>query len=164
MAKFWLGFLEMVEILIMNIHALRMQDWDAFKASLRMMVPWLRIYDNDKYSRWLVEFWLEINTLPEEKERYMKEGLFAQSMTGKPYSCLPLDLWIKMMMNIGSKMKAGWKRVLNDEKMFLTHAQAVNYVNRVRNSLHALANLTEGAKCHKEIKGLVGRAWGARSR
>ena len=107
----------MVEILVMNIHALRTQDWDAFKASLRMMLPWLRIYDNDKYSRWLVEFWLEIDTLPEEKERYMKEGLFAQSMTGNPYSCLPLDLWIKMPMNIGSKMKAGWKRILKDEKM-----------------------------------------------
>ena len=150
MAKFWLSFLEMVEVLIMNIHALRTQDWDAFKASLRMMLPWLKIYDNDKYSRWLVEFWLEINTLPEEKERYMKEGLFAQSMTGKPYSCLPPDLWIEMTMNKGSKMKAGWKRILKNEKMLLTHTRTVNYVNRVRSSLHALANLTEGAKCHKE--------------
>ena len=134
----------------MNIHALRTQDWDAFKASLGMMLPWPRIYDNDKYSRWLVEFWLEINTLPEKKERYMKEGLFAQSMTGKLHSCLPLDLWIKMTMNIGSKIKAGWKRILQDEKMLLTHTRTVNYVNRVRSSLHALANLTEGAKCHKE--------------
>ena len=57
--------------MIMNIHTLRTQDWDAFKASLGMMLPWLRIYDNDKYSRWLVEFWLEINTLPEGKEGYM---------------------------------------------------------------------------------------------
>ena len=62
------------------------------------------------------------STLPEEKERYMKEGLFAKSMTGKSYSCsLPLDLWIEITMNKGSKMKAGWKRILKNEKMLLTH-------------------------------------------
>lgn len=150
MARFWLSFMEMVEILIMNIYALRTQDWDSFKASLRMMMPWLRIYDNDKYSRWLVEFWLEISSLPEEKERYMRDGLFAQSMTGKPYSCLPLDLWIEMTMNKGSKMKAGWKRILKNEKMLLTHTRTVNSVNRVRSSLHALANLTKSSEGHRE--------------
>lgn len=150
MAKFWLSFIDMVETLIMNIYALRTQNWEAFKASLRMMLPWLRIYDNDKYSRWLTEFWLEISSLPKENERYMREGLFSQSMTGKPYSCLPLDLWIEMTMNKGSKMKAGWKRILKNEKMLLTHTRTVNSVNRVRSSLHALANLKESSKGHKE--------------
>ena len=75
------------------------------------MLPWLQIYD--KYGRWLVEFWLEISSLPEEMTTFM-EGLFAQSMTGKPYSCLPLDLWIEMTMNKGSKLKAGWSRILKN--------------------------------------------------
>ena len=150
MARFWLSFLQMVEILIMNIYALRTQDWDSFKASLRMMLPWMRIYDNDKYSKWLLEFWLEISSLPEEKEKYMQDGLFAQSMTGKPYSCLPLDLWIEMTMNKGSKMKAGWKSILKNEKMLLTHTRTVNFVNRVRGSLHALANLHDSSEGHRE--------------
>jgi hypothetical protein len=34
MAKYWLSFMNMVEILMANIHALRIQDWDEFKASL----------------------------------------------------------------------------------------------------------------------------------
>ena len=62
-------------------------------------MPWLQVYDNDKYGRWLVEFWLAISCLQEEKAQHMRDGLFAQSMTGKPYSCLPLDLWIEMTMN-----------------------------------------------------------------
>ena len=150
MARFWLSFMDMVEILLMNIHALRTQDWDSFKASLRMMFPWLRIYDNDKYSKWLVEFWLEISSLPEEKETYLKEGLFSQSMTGKPYSCLPLDLWIEMTMNKGSKMKAGWKHILKNEKMLLAHTKTTNACNKVRNSLHVLANLKDSSKDHRE--------------
>ena len=68
-----------------------------------MMLPWFRIYDNDKYGRWLVEFWLENSSLPVEKVKYTMDGLFAQSMTGKAYLCLPLDLWIDMTMTKGSK-------------------------------------------------------------
>ena len=115
MAKYWLSFLKMTEILTLNIHAVKTQNWEEFKASLRLMMPWLQVYDNDKYGRWLVEFWLEISCLQEEKAQHMRDDLFAQSMTSKPYSCLPLDLWIEMTMNKGSKMKAGWLRILINE-------------------------------------------------
>ena len=115
-----------------------------------MMLPWLRIYDNDKYSKWLVEYWLEVSSLPDEKEKYMREGLFAQSTMGKPYSCIPLDLWIEMTMNKGSKMKAGWKNILKNEKMLFTHTRTVHSVGRVRSSLHSLADITDSSKDHKE--------------
>ena len=56
---------------------------------------------------WLVEFWLAISSLPDDQAKYMGEGVFAQSMTGKPYSCLPLDLWIEMTMTKRFKYE-GW--------------------------------------------------------
>ena len=71
----------------------------------------IQIYNNDKYGQWLVEFWLEISSLPEDKERYLQSGLFAQSMTGQPYSCLLIDLWIEMTMSKVSKMKAAWLKI-----------------------------------------------------
>ena len=69
-------------ILMMNLHALRTQNWEEFKGSLRLMLPWMQIYDNDKYGKWMAEYWLEISNLPDEKAAYVREGLFAQSMTG----------------------------------------------------------------------------------
>ena len=39
---------------MMNLHALRTQNWDEFKSSLRMIIPWMQIYDNDKYGKVLV--------------------------------------------------------------------------------------------------------------
>ena len=150
MAKYWLSFLQMVEILMQNIHALRTQNWEEFKISLRSMLPWMQIYDNNKYGRWLVEFWLQMSCLPEEKAKYLYQGLFAQSMTGKPYSCLPLDLWIEMTMNKGSKMKAGWKRILKNEKMLSIHTRNANSVNRVRVALHAMANVRKATQGHTE--------------
>jgi len=85
MAKYWMSFLEMTEILMMNLHALRTQNWEEFNGSLRLMLPWMQIYDNDKYGKWIVEYWLEMNNLTEERAAYMRECLFAQSITGKPY-------------------------------------------------------------------------------
>ena len=128
MAKYWLSFLKMTEILMLNIHAVKTQNWEEFKASLRLMMLWLQVYDNDKYGRWLVEFWLKISCLQEEKAQHMRDGLFAQSMMGKPYSCLPLDLWIEMTMNKGSKMKVDWLRILRSEQMLFSHVRNANLI------------------------------------
>ena len=104
-----------------------------------MMIPWMQIYDNNKYRMWLVELWLAISsiTIPDDQAKYIGEGVFAQSMTGKPYSCLPLDIWIEMTMNKGSKMKAGWLKILKNERMLLTNTRTVNMVNRVRTVMQA---------------------------
>lgn len=82
----------MTENLIVNFHVLQTQDWYAFKASVRLMIPWVQVRNNTNYGRWLVEFWLEMESLSEDKSHYIASGLFSQCMTGKPYSCLPLDM------------------------------------------------------------------------
>jgi len=40
-------------------------------------------------------------------------------MTGKPYSSIPWDIWIEMIMNKGSKKKAGWISILRNEKQLM---------------------------------------------
>lgn len=86
----------------------------------------LAINDSIHYGKWLVEFWSEMSTLPVEVSSYM-EDIFSHSITGNPYSCLPLDLWIEMIMNKGSKMKAGWKSILKNETMLHTYEKCKLY-------------------------------------
>ena len=117
MLQFWLRFMN---ILMMNVHSLRTQNWVEFKSTLCLMLPWLQNYDHDTYGKWILQFWLEISSLTQEQEEYMSQGLFSTSMTGKPYSCEPLDLWIEMTMNKGSKMNLGWVNILKNEKLLLT--------------------------------------------
>ena len=38
MAKYWLSFLKMTEILTLNIHTVKTHKWDEFKASLRLIM------------------------------------------------------------------------------------------------------------------------------
>jgi len=54
------------------------------------MLPWMQIYDNDKYGQHHPDFCAVIDTLPTEQASFMESGMFAQSMTGNPYSCVAL--------------------------------------------------------------------------
>ena len=100
MADFWLSFLDMVDVLMMNVHAIHSCNWDEFLSSMCKMLPWLMIYDNDKYGRWLPDFWAMLAALPPDQSDFMKKN-FAQSMTGKAFSKPALDLWIESTMNKG---------------------------------------------------------------
>ena len=100
MAEYWLSFMYMAEILIMNIHSIKLRNWEHFKDSLRLMIPWLQIYDKVHYGKWLPNFWADIKDLREEIDQY-KPSIFAYSLTGKPYSSLPTDLWIELTMDQG---------------------------------------------------------------
>ena len=44
MAEYWLSFMYVVEILIINIHSIKLRNWEYFKDSLRLIIPWLKIY------------------------------------------------------------------------------------------------------------------------
>ena len=43
MSQYWLSCLEMVEILLMNYHALRTQNWKDYLHSLKLMLSWMAI-------------------------------------------------------------------------------------------------------------------------
>ena len=91
-----------------------------------------------------------IDHIEKENDALMSQ-LFAQSMTGKPYLDIPLDLWIECAMNKGSKVKAGWKRLLKNEKSLLSHVKNANNVNVMRDSLHRMADKRNTvSKFHKE--------------
>ena len=108
LAEYWVSFMEMVEILTQNIHAVRTSYWIEFKSSLKLMLSWMKIYDNDNYGRYLPDFSVVLDTLPVDQAILTEERMFAQSMTGNPYSCVALDIWIESTMNKGSKLKSGW--------------------------------------------------------
>ena len=63
-AEYCLSFMEMVAILTQNIHAIRTRNCTEFKSSLKLMLPWIQIYDNDKYGKHLPYFTAVLDTLP----------------------------------------------------------------------------------------------------
>ena len=54
MAKFMISLMEMIEILFMNIDSLRTHNWTSYLESIRLMMPWMMVYDCTNYGRWLI--------------------------------------------------------------------------------------------------------------
>ena len=46
MEKYILSVIDMIEVLFMNLDSLRQKDWQEFKNSLRLMMPWITITDD----------------------------------------------------------------------------------------------------------------------
>ena len=64
-------------------------------------------------------------------------------MTGLPYSCQPMDLWIETTMNLNSKLKQGWLQLLLNEEQLFSTTRNVNNVARVKTAV------TRNLKCHR---------------
>ena len=94
-ANYWIEFMTMVEILMMNVHATHTCNWEEYLTSLQKMMPWLVIYDQTNYGHWLPDFWAMLSSLPTEQTQFLSLN-FAQSTTGNPYSSIPWDMWIEM--------------------------------------------------------------------
>ena len=99
-------------------------------------------YDNHDYGRWLPDYWAMLATLPDEQMIYISNH-FAQSMTGLPYSCQPLDPWIETTMNLNSKLKQGWMQLLHNEKQLFATTRNANNIARVR------AIVQQNLKCQR---------------
>ena len=149
MEEYWRDFLSMTDALMQNVHAVHICDWDDYVSSLRAMLPWMVVYDNNKYGRWLSDFWAMLTTLPSDQLSFLRTD-FSQSMTGNPYSNMAWDMWIECTMNKGSKMKSGWLSILQNEKQLFVHSKNVNNVSRIRAAHNTLANRNTSKRKHVE--------------
>ena len=66
LAKNILSIMNVIEIQFMNIDSLLTKEWDNFLSSINLMMPWMMVYDNTIYSRWLPVFWMDISSLSQE--------------------------------------------------------------------------------------------------
>ena len=66
------------------------------------------------------------------KQAAFFESHFVQSMSGLLYLAFPLDMWTEVTMSLCSKLKAGWLRLLQNEKQHFVTARNKNNVSRVK--------------------------------
>ena len=66
LSKFWMSYVDMVEVPLGLIRATREGNWSVHLSSLRGIVPWCFAYDNVNYARYLSAYLSEKPHLPEE--------------------------------------------------------------------------------------------------
>jgi hypothetical protein len=134
MGDFWVSFLEMTDPLVQCLHACHARNGTEYLVSTFNMLPGLMAYDNHDYGRWLPDYWAMLSSLSDERMAFFNIH-FTQSMTGLPYSCQPLDLWIETTMNLNSKLKQGWIQLLQNEKQLFSTIRNANNVARVKSTV-----------------------------
>ncbi|KAL8563613.1 hypothetical protein ACOMHN_024714 [Nucella lapillus] len=142
MGDFWISFMEMTDPLAQNLDACHARNGPEYVSSTYDMLKGLMAYNNHDYGRWLPDYWAMLSSLADEQNTFFNAH-FAQSMTGLPYSCQPLDLWIETTMNLNSKLKQGWLQLLQNEKQLFSTIQNVNNVARVK------AAVQQNLKCER---------------
>ena len=151
MGDFWISFLEMSDPLTQNIHACHSQNGPEYISSSYDMLPGLLAYNNKEYARYLSDFWAMLSTLPETQKAWFNQN-FAQSMSGLPYSCMPLDMWIETTMNLNSKLKQGWLHLLQNEKQLFSTTRSANNIARIKSALKKSLNCKRRNRTHKECQ------------
>ena len=149
MARYWMSYIDMVDILLMNVHACRTQNWSCFLSSMYMMLPWMKIYDNEKYARLLPDHWAYLCSLPDSQFEFLSFH-FSQSLSGNPHSGMPLDMWIECTMNLNSKSKSGWHYILQNKKQLMVSIHFSNHFGRIREKVCRHTGLKKRKSSHKE--------------
>ncbi|KAL8603169.1 hypothetical protein ACOMHN_032615 [Nucella lapillus] len=142
MGDFWISFMEMTDPLAQNLDACHARNGPEYVSSTYDMLKGLMAYNKHDYGRWLPDYWAMLSSLADEQKTFFNAH-FAQSMTGLPYSCQPLDLWIETTMNLNSKLKQGWLQLLQNEKQLFSTIRNVNNVARVK------AAVQQNLKCER---------------
>ena len=151
MGDFWVSFLELSDALVQNIDACHARNGAEYLSSTYEMLPGLMAYDNHDYGRWLPDYWAMLSSMADEQKSFFNDH-FAQSMTGLPYSCQPLDLWIETTMNLNSKLKQGWLQLLHNEKQLFSTTRNVNNVICVKATVNQNLNNQRRHRKHVECQ------------
>ena len=105
--KFWLLYVNMVELLYNNLMAERCGLWDLYKYSLRKMLPYLAGTGRNNYTRSVFWFLQEMDNLNDEISKEFREGLFVVRRTGAFWSGVSPDLCIEQTLMAGLKGSTG---------------------------------------------------------
>lgn len=94
-----------------------------------------------------------IKNLNEEQAAPSSNHTIVQSMSGLPYSAMTLVLRIEITMNLCSELKAGWLRLLQNEKQLFVTARKTNNVLRAKfavkkQQLETEVRYRKHAECH----------------
>lgn len=111
MRKFWLNFLEMIELLLSFVRASRLGNWQLHLSCLRNMLPWFFAYDNTNYARYGTFYYCTMQMLeqthPDLHEKLQSGHFSVQMSTSNTFGKIPEDQTIEETVNRSSKIPGG---------------------------------------------------------
>ncbi|KAL2095499.1 hypothetical protein ACEWY4_010218 [Coilia grayii] len=101
--KFWWGYMEMVEILLMFTRAQREGNWNLHLHAFKRMIPFFMAYGHTNYARWGTIYVSEMHQLPQEVKKEFDKGNFVVKRTDQPFNEVDPDQSQEWLNGIGKK-------------------------------------------------------------
>ena len=113
LSKFWLCYLDMVEIFLRLLRVSREGNWELHVSAIRSMIPWCFAYDNMNYARYLSSYLSEMSHLGKEHPdvlAYLRSGGFSvQIGTTNTFGRIPVDQTCEETVNRDTQTPGGTK-------------------------------------------------------
>lgn len=155
-AKFWLQFMEMVDILKSNIRSERIGNWQMNIGSLGSMLPYFPAAGHNSYTKCTSIHLHEMSKLqlsnPDIYEKFNR-GHFIIRRSDRYWAGLPCDLTIEqfLMKNIKSQIGLTRGRGIGENQRLIWINSMADCVN-IKNAIQELTGLQyETSEQHKEV-------------
>ena len=106
----WILYMEMVDLLHMNLMAERSGDWDMYLFSLKCMLPYFAGTGHNNYARSVYWFLQEMTELNPKVQEEFEKGLFVVRRTNTYWSGVSPDLCIEQTLMASLKGSTGLTR------------------------------------------------------
>jgi len=113
LSKFWMSYVDMVEILLGLLRGSREGDWDLHLSYISEIVPWCFAYDNLNCARYLSAYLHEMSHLlaehPDTLEYLRSGGFSVQIGEDNPSGRIPVDQTCEETVNKDTQTSGGTK-------------------------------------------------------
>ena len=156
MAKFWLSYLELCELLLDLIFATRTGNWEMYLACIEAVIPWTFAYDRQNYSRYLLPFLDDMRSLPtampEVYDAFVAGHFSVQMSKNNPFGQNEADKTIENTINRDCKTAGGYigfsTNFAATQRWVLNNSRRSSYMHILRE--HLSLEPSEN-KPHKEL-------------
>ena len=111
LAKFWISFLEMIEVLLNLIYAICSGNWNLYIKIVRSTLPWFFAYDRQNYSRYLKAHYYDLAFLnishPEIYREFPNGNSSIQLFASSPFARMEMDKVIETTIKKDTKTTGG---------------------------------------------------------
>lgn len=152
LAKFWLNYMNAVDLLLTFIRAERLRDWKLHLECVKEMAKYFHGYDRPNYSRWLSVYIADMTNLQNDAPEVHKEfldGNFSVQHSCRAFSSVWTDMALEQSVNRDVKIAGGLTGITRKEaardRWFLTlHINSI-----IANLLTSMENVQSKLNCSK---------------
>ena len=155
-ARFWISYIDIMNIILNLIYATRIGDWLLYINSLKELLPWVFAYDRTNYARYLSVFLMDMVSLPSTHPEVYSQfllGNFAVQMSEEnPFGKNEFDKCIENTINKDTKTPGGITRFSTNDSA--VHRWTLNSMRRAdcRKVLHQKLNYNTSKYKHNDLQ------------